>query len=489
MKGAPAMIRKQDLARIEPLLYEIPTSHRDDMRVPARIYADDYVLEEALTDRSLEQLINTTTLPGVVRYTMAMPDIHQGYGFPIGGVAATLLPEGIISPGGVGYDINCGVRLLTTRIETEAIRPHMNKLMSALSQKVPTGVGKSGAMRLSQKDLRTLLERGVGWAVSNGYASREDQEHTEDQGCMEAANADALSPRAIERGKNQVGTLGSGNHFLEVDEIVEVFDQTVAERFGLVPGRACVWIHCGSRGLGHQVCTDFVRTMQGSISKYGIRLADRELVCAPFNSPEGRKYFEAMCCAANYAWVNRQVITHLIRQAFEQILARQGIDPSLRMLYDVCHNIAKVERHEVEGKLSEVCVHRKGATRAFGPGRSEVPADYRDLGQPVLIPGDMSSGSYVLVGTAKAMQDTFGSTCHGAGRVMSRSRARRLVRGQELRTRLEGQNITVRARSMAGLAEEAPEAYKDLDKVVGVVHVAGIARKVARTRPLGVMKG
>ena len=483
------MITKRDLVRIEPLLYEIPASHRDDMRVPARIYADHYILEKAFEDRSMTQLINTTTLPGVVKYTMAMPDMHQGYGFPIGGVAATLLPDGVISPGGVGYDINCGVRLLTSTIEAEAIRPHMDRLMSALYASVPAGVGGTGNIRLSDKELRNLLETGVGWAVRKHYATAEDREHTEDRGCMEAAKASAVSPRALERGREQVGTLGSGNHFLEVDEIVEVYDQEVASALGLVLGQFCVWIHCGSRGLGHQVCTDAVRAMQQSVAKYDIHLPDRELVCAPYDSPEGRQYFEAMCCAANYAWVNRQVITHLVRESFAQALAGRLGELELRLLYDVCHNIAKVERHQIDGKVAELCVHRKGATRAFGPGRQEVPPDYREFGQPVLIPGDMSSGSYVLVGTAKAMEDTFGSTCHGAGRLMSRGEARRRVRGERLRDDLERAGIVVRAKSMSGLAEEAPQAYKDLDRVVDVVHKAGIARKVARTRPMGVMKG
>jgi len=483
------MLTKQDLTRIKPLLYEIPATYRRDMRVPARIYADDYVLKNALGDRSMEQLINTTTLPGVVKYAMAMPDVHQGYGFPIGGVAATLLPDGIISPGGVGYDINCGVRLLTSTVKAEAIRPHMDEVMSALYAHVPAGVGVSGSLRLSERELCNLLETGVAWAVKKHYATEDDREHTEDRGCMEGAKASAISPRALERGRKQVGTLGAGNHFVEVDEIVEIYDQEVAAAFGLVPGQFCVWIHCGSRGLGHQVCTDTVRLMQQTVSKYDIHLPDRELACAPFDSPEGRQYFQAMCCAANYAWVNRQVITHLVREALERVLAGRLGRIDLRLLYDVCHNIAKVEQHEVDGKMVELCVHRKGATRAFGPDQQSVPRDYRQFGQPVLIPGDMGTGSYVLVGTARAMQETFGSTCHGAGRLMSRKRARRSVRGEKLRDELERRSITVRAKSMAGLAEEAPQAYKDLDRVVDVVHRAGIARKIARTRPMGVMKG
>ena len=483
------MITKQNLIRVEPLLYEVPKGQRPDMRVPARIYADDGLLEMALGDRSIEQLINTATLPGIACYALAMPDVHEGYGFPIGGVAATVLPDGVISPGGVGYDIKCGVRLLTRTIEAEAIRPLMGRLMDALYKNIPSGVGETGEIRLSDKELRNVLEQGAAWAVRNGYGTKDDLEHTEDQGCMKDAEADAVSPRAMERGRNQLETLGSGNHFLEVDEVVEIYDEAVARQFGLFAGQVCVWIHCGSRGLGHQICEDGVRLMQQSVSKYRIQLPDRELACAPFSSPEGQKYYKAMSCAANYAWANRQIITHQVRRSFEHVLAGEFKNLQLRVLYDVCHNIAKVEQHEVEGKMARVCVHRKGATRAFGPGHPDVPEVYRALGQPVLIPGNMASGSYVLVGTAKAMQDTFGSTCHGAGRVLSRAAARRSIRGEQLRANLEQADVTVRAGSMAGLAEEAPHAYKDLDRVVDVVHKAGIARKVARTRPMGVIKG
>ena len=483
------MVSKHDFVRIEPLLYEITRSHRPGMRVPARIYADDALLEAALEDRAVEQLLNTTALPGVVSHALAMPDFHQGYGFPIGGVAATALPDGVISPGGVGYDINCGVRLLSTSLVSEEVRPRVPELMDALYASVPSGVGTKGDLRLSSKEMRAVLERGASWAVGRGYGRREDLHHTEDQGCMPGADADSLSERARERGETQVGTLGSGNHFLEVDEIVQVFDEEIAAAFGLVQGMVCVWIHCGSRGLGHQVCTDAVRQMQGSPAKYGIEIPDRELVCAPFDSDEVKTYLRAMSCAANYAWVNRQVITHNVRRAFEGVLGGQLPAGDLGVVYDVCHNIAKVETHEVDGSMVELCVHRKGATRAFGPNRPEVPLDYRCVGQPVLVPGNMATGSYVLVGTDKAMRDTFGSTCHGAGRTMSRSRARKMVRGQALRAQLEADDISVRAKSMRGLAEEAPHAYKDLERVVDVVHRSGIARKVARTRPLGVIKG
>lgn len=483
------MVAKQDLLRVEPWLYEISTDQRQDMRVPARLYADDDLLEAALEDRSIEQLINTATLPGIVQHALAMPDVHQGYGFPIGGVAAMALPHGVISPGGVGYDINCGVRLLASSVDAESVRPHMDRLMDALFGEVPTGVGSSGDLRLSKKDLLRVLEEGAAWVVKRGMGDAKDLEHTEDQGRMADADASAVSARALERGGTQLGTLGAGNHFLEVDEIVEVYDEAVANAFGLAKGRVCLWIHCGSRGLGHQICTDAVRLMQGAQKKYGIQVPDRELVCAPFDSPEGRQYFQAMCCAANYAWANRQAITHLVRQAFAKALAGRAANTDLRVVYDVCHNIAKVERHDVDGRTRKLCVHRKGATRAFGPGRSEVPAAYRAVGQPVLIPGSMGAGSYVLVGTDKAMQDTFGSTCHGAGRMMSRAAGRKHFRGEELRAELEQEGITVRAGSMRGLVEEAPQVYKDLDRVVNIVHRAGISRKVARTRPLGVIKG
>lgn len=483
------MVAKQDLTQIAPYLYEAAPTVAEWMRVAARVYADDALLDMALEDRAIEQLINTAALPGIVGRALAMPDVHQGYGFPIGGVAATLLPDGAISPGGVGYDINCGVRLLTTGVEAAALRPHMERLMTALFNQVPTGVGKGGEIKLSKRNLGDLLEQGSAWVVAKGYGTPDDLRHTEDEGCMKDARAAAVGSRALERGAPQLGTLGSGNHFLEVDEISEVYDEAAARALGLKVGDACVWIHCGSRGLGHQVCADAVRALQGASAKYGYRLPDRELACAPLSSPEGQTYFQAMCAAANYAWANRQVITQQVRLAWRQALQGALGEADLRVVYDVCHNIAKIETHLVAGKRVKVCVHRKGATRAFGPGRAEVPAAYRALGQPVLIPGDMGSGSYVLLGTDKAMQETFGSTCHGAGRSLSRTQARKGVRGEELRAELESRHITVRAASMSGLAEEAPDAYKDLEAVVRVVDHAGLSRRVARTRPLGVMKG
>ena len=482
-------IKKQEFRRVEEYVYELPAGTRPHMRVPARIYADDDILEAALGDRSVIQLVNTTSLPGVVRYTLAMPDIHQGYGFPIGGVAATELPSGVISPGGIGYDINCGVRLATSTIMLEEVQPHLEKLVGALFRAVPAGVGKGGQVRLNDRDMDAVLERGSGWAVQKGYGYKADLEHTEERGAMAAADVGAVSPRARKRGRGQLGTLGSGNHFVEVQVVDQVYDPEVAEVFGLREGLVTVLIHSGSRGLGHQVCTDYVRQLQGALQKYKIRVPDRELVCAPLDSPEGKAYFGAMAAAANYAWANRQCLLHLTRRAFEKTLKGQVKDPRLTLLYDVAHNIGKIETHVVEGREVTVCVHRKGATRAFGPDRPEVPRGFRAVGQPVLIPGDMGTASYVLVGTQRAMETTFGSTCHGAGRLLSRSAAKRKIRGETVVQDLRQKGIIVRGASMKGLAEEAPLAYKDVDRVVNVVHRAGIARKVARLRPLGVIKG
>ncbi len=483
------MSLRKDLEQLAPFLYEVPTSYRQDMRAPGRIYADEGLLEAALADRSVDQLVNTTTLPGIVKYALAMPDIHQGYGFPIGGVVATRLSDGIISPGGVGYDINCGVRVLTSSIDADELESHMPRLMDALFRNVPTGVGRSGSISLSDREMHAVLEKGSWWTLSKGYATEADCAHTEDGGRMEHADPSAVSPRAMARGRDQLGTLGSGNHFLEVDRVAEIHDERLARAYGLRLNQVVVWIHCGSRGLGHQVCTDAVRDMQRALSRYNIRLPDRELACAPFESPEGRKYMAAMSSAANFAWANRQVITHLVRQTFEEVLGDILPNLHLPLLYDVCHNIAKVEQHKVDGERVKVCVHRKGATRAFGPGEPQVPEDYRAYGQPVLVPGDMGTGSYILAGTESAMRHTFGSSCHGAGRVISRSQARRTVRGEQLRVELEQGAIAVRAGSMAGLAEEAPVAYKDLERVVDVVHRSEIAKRVARTKPMGVIKG
>jgi tRNA-splicing ligase RtcB len=483
------MVSKKDMKRVEEYVYEIPKGFRPDMRVPARLYADEELLEAALRDRSIEQLVNTATLPGVVKYTLAMPDIHQGYGPPIGGVIPSKTSTGIISPGAVGYDINCGVRLLRSNILAEEVKPIMDDIVKALFRGVPSGVGRGGDIRLSGRQMDEVLEKGSAWAVSQGYGTKDDLEHTEERGALAGAQARAVSQRAKKRGRDQLGTLGSGNHFIEVAEVEEVYDEEVAEAFGLFKGQMVIWVHSGSRGLGHQVCTDYVRDLQQAVTKYSIKLPDRELVCAPFESPEGRNYFAAMASAANYAWANRQILAHRVRLVMDDVLAGLVKDRELTLVYDVAHNIAKVEKYPIDGQLTELIIHRKGATRAFGPGMEVLPADYRAMGQPVLIPGDMGTASYVLVGTAEAMEKTFGTSCHGAGRVMSRRAATKKIRGRNVQEELAEKGIVVRGGSWKGLAEEAPEAYKDVDRVVNVVHATGIARKVARIVPLGVIKG
>jgi tRNA-splicing ligase RtcB len=482
-------MNKKDFKRINDYLWEVPRGFRDDMRVPARLYASDKLLEEATRDQSLDQLVNTATLPGIVQYALAMPDIHQGYGFPIGGVVATELPHGVISPGGVGYDINCGVRLLGSRMAREEIEPYIDDVATALYHNCPSGVGKKGHLRLSRNELDELVVNGSRWALKKGYARREDVERTEEKGELAGADPGQVSERAKQRGMPQVGTLGAGNHFIEVDVIDEIYDDEAAAAMGLRLGNIAVQIHCGSRGFGHQVCDDYVKRLQPAVQKYGLRLPDRQLVCAPFESPEGQAYFGAMACAANYAFANRQVLAHYARLSFEQTLAGKVDDWDLFQVYDIAHNIAKVETHEVDGQRMRVCVHRKGATRAFGPGFEGLPPEYREIGQPVLVPGSMGTMSFVLVGTAASMEQTFGSTCHGAGRTMSRSQAKKKVQGGRLIDQLARDGIVVRAGSLKGLAEEAPMAYKEVDNVVQVVHGAGIARKVARLRPLAVIKG
>lgn len=481
---------RKAIKQLGPYLYEIPKSYREDMRVPARIYADHRLLDQILEDRSLEQVVNTATLPGIVKYALAMPDIHQGYGFSIGGVVATdPRHDGVISPGGVGYDINCGVRLLASQIDEAELSPYVGDLATAMYRQVPSGVGERGFLKLDYQEMDEVLQTGARWALKQGLARPEDLVHTEENGSMPGADPTKVSRKAKERGRSQIGTLGSGNHFAELDVVDEIFNVEAAAAMGLFPHQIVVQIHCGSRGLGHQVCTDYVESFQRVLKKYNIELPDRQLVCAPVDSPEGRDYIGAMNAAANYAWCNRQVLVHQIRQAFEAVLAGKVGGWDLRQVYDIAHNMAKLEVHDVDNHRLRVCVHRKGATRAFGPGSEVLPDDYREIGQPVLVPGSMGTASWVLVGTEGSMSQTFGSTCHGAGRVMSRSRAKREVRGTELRDRLEHRGIAVRAGSMSGLAEEAPVAYKDVDNVVEVVAGAGIARKVARLRPVAVVKG
>jgi tRNA-splicing ligase RtcB len=482
-------IRKQDFTKINDYLWEIPKSYHDDMRVPVRVYADDELLEDALGDASIQQAVNVASLPTLIGHVVVMPDVHQGYGMPIGGVMAAPLPSGIISPGSVGYDINCGVRLLASHASHDEVKDHIGDLATALYRNCPSGVGSEGHIRLSHDEFTDMLRQGSKWALKQGYARREDLDHTEEFGTMPGADPVKVSERAIKRGRPQIGTLGAGNHFIEVDRVTSIFDEEAARVLGLFEDQIVVQIHCGSRGFGHQVCTDYVSDFQAAVRKYGIQLPDRELVCAPLDSPEGKDYLGAMACAANYAFANRQVLAHLIRRSFEEVLAGKVKDFDLHQVYDIAHNMGKIEEHMIGGRPIKICVHRKGATRAFGPGSDVLPPDLKPIGQPVLIPGSMGTASWVLLGTAGSMEQSFGSTCHGAGRVMSRSKAKKVIRGEKLRDELQGRGIMVRAGSMPGLAEEAPQAYKDVDRVIEVVSKAGIARKVARLEPVAVIKG
>jgi len=483
------LVRKEDFKQLSPFLWEIPTTYRSGMRVPVRLFADDRLLEDALDDKSLEQAVNASMLPGLVGHVTVMPDVHQGYGFPIGGVAATRLPHGVISPGAIGYDINCGVRLLASRITLEEAEASMADLASALYRNCPSGVGVKGSIKLSTKELERVCREGAEWALDNGYAQEIDLARTEEGGRILGADPEAVSDRAKQRGQPQLGTLGAGNHFVEVDVVDQVFDSGAASAMGLALGTLALQIHCGSRGFGHQVCTDYVREFQPAAARYKIQLPDRELVCAPLDSPEGKRYLAAMACAANYAFANRQIMAHHARRSFEEALGGRVPDWELHQVYDIAHNMGKIEEHAVGDERVRVCVHRKGATRAFGPGFEGLPDDYRPLGQPVLVPGSMGTASWVLLGTEGSMQQSFGSSCHGAGRTMSRKQAKRTVRGDQLRAELERRGIQIRAGSMPGLAEEAPQAYKDVDAVVEVVARAGIAKKVARLRPVAVIKG
>jgi tRNA-splicing ligase RtcB len=475
--------------KIDDYTWEIPKT--GGMHVPGRVYADETLFASVARDNCLQQVVNVAHLQGIVRYSMAMPDAHWGYGFPIGGVAGTDVAEGgVISPGGVGYDINCGCRVLVTQLTRDDVKDKIGNIVNALYSKVPCGVGSSGAIsKLSVGELKKLLRDGAAWAVKRGYGSESDLERTEERGAMESADPDALSERALERGRNQVGTLGSGNHFLEVGVVERVFDPEVARVFGLEEGRITLMIHSGSRGLGYQVCDDSLKVMQRAVEKYHLRIPDRQLACAPVESPEGRRYLAAMSAAANYAWTNRQVMMALAERALEHALGASPKDLGLRLVYDVCHNIAKLEKHDVAGERKTLCVHRKGATRSFPPGHPDVPGPYKDVGQPVLVPGDMGTGSYVCVGTNEAMENTFGSACHGAGRMMSRSKAIKRGKGRSIDRELEQQGIIVKARQRKTLAEEMPDAYKNVDAVVDVMHAAEICRKVVRIHPIGVVKG
>lgn len=482
-------INFHDLKKINNYEWEIPRGFRKDMRVAVRIFASAQLLESVMKDKSLEQAVNASTLPGLVGNVLVMPDMHQGYGFPIGGVAATKYPEGVISPGAIGYDINCGVRLLGSQITYKEARPYIDELADALYHFCPSGVGGKGHLRLTEKELDQVCRQGSRWALKNGYATEMDLLRTEDSGEIDGADPSRVSKRAKDRGRPQLGTLGGGNHFIEIDLVDQIFDQRAAQVMGLQEGDLAIQIHCGSRGFGHQICSDYVREFQGAVHRYGIVLPDRELVCAPMDSPEGESYLAAMRAAANYAFANRQVLTFYARKAFEESLAGKVANWHLHQIYDIAHNMGKIETHLVDGKQIEVCVHRKGATRAFGPGEPGLPPEYQKIGQPVLVPGSMGTASWVLTGTKESMTRSFGSSCHGAGRRMSRSKAKKQIRGNILLSQLESQGIRIKAGSLSGLAEEAPKAYKDVDAVVEVVVGAGIANKVARLVPLAVIKG
>lgn len=475
------------LIQIDEYVWEIPRT--GNMRVPGRVYASPAMIEGIRQEDALIQVANVATLPGIVKASLAMPDIHQGYGFSIGGVAAFDWKEGVVSPGGVGYDINCGVRLAATRLEEADVRPRLEDLVNGLYRNVPSGVGSQGAISLTEKEQKEVLRTGSSWAVEHGYGEADDIEHTEDGGCLPGADPDEVSERALARGKKQLGTLGSGNHFLEVGVVDEIYDERVARSFGLFQGQVTVMLHSGSRGLGYQICDDFLAVMARHVQALPFTLPDRQLACAMIQSDPGKRYFAAMACAANYAWANRQILMVLAREVFLKVLQLGPRDLGLRLVYDVCHNIAKKEEHLVDGRLRSVCVHRKGATRSFPPGHPAVPPAYRHVGQPVLVPGDMGTASYVLVGTEKALNETFGSTCHGAGRVLSRTAAKKAARGRAIYRELEDRGILVRWTGRGTMAEEMPDAYKDISQVVEVVHGAGISRKVARLRPMAVVKG
>ena len=475
------------VARVGPTTYEI--AREGAMRVPGRVYADESLFAQTGHEEALQQVANVATLPGVVTASIAMPDIHWGYGFPIGGVAAMDERDGVVSPGGVGFDINCGVRLVRTGLGVEEVRPRLEALMQELMRRVPQGSGPHGALELGERDLIRLAERGAPFLAQRGFATDDDLAHIEEGGVLAGADTAAVSAKAVARGRSQVGSLGSGNHFLEVQVVDEVLDEPAARAFGVAPGQVTVMIHSGSRGFGHQVCTDYLARMAQAAAQAGIELPDRQLACAPLGSAAAREYLAAMACACNFAFANRQMMLHEVRGAFERVFGSSWERLGVQLVYDVAHNIAKREVHLVDGREQPVWVHRKGATRAFGPGRPEVPAGYRAVGQPVIIPGSMGTESWLLAGTDEAMRQTWGSTCHGAGRALSRHAAKKLRSGAEVRRELEHRGIVVKAGSVASLAEEAPYAYKDVAGVVGVVHDAGLSRKVARLKPLGVLKG
>jgi tRNA-splicing ligase RtcB len=478
------------LKKIDDYRWEIPREYRSGMRVPGLIYASEDMLDSIREEQAAEQVVNVAFLPGIVGHSLAMPDIHWGYGFPIGGVAATRVEDGVVSPGGVGYDINCGVRLLRTNMREDEVRPKMEELLSALFTQIPSGLGSTGKIKVGKKEMDDILTAGARCAVKRGFGTDDDLDVTEEGGCLKGADPDKVSAKAKERGSPQSGTLGSGNHFLEVEVVGEIYDEAAARAMGINEvGQVLLLIHTGSRGLGHQVCDDYIRMLREAMQRHGIEVPDRELACAPVRSPEGRDYLAAMACAANYAWANRQCITHWARDCFVQVFGRSLREIGLDMVYDVAHNIAKIENYDVNGKKLGLCVHRKGATRAFPAGHPHIPSRYKEIGQPVLIPGDMGRYSFVAVGTDRAVKESFGSVCHGAGRRMSRHAAKRGVRDADVARDLAARGIIAKAASKGGLAEEASQAYKDVAEVVDVCHRAGLCRKVIKAYPLGVVKG
>jgi len=476
--------------KISDVEYRIDPIESKGMRVPVTIYANEELLSKMLSDRTIQQAMNVATLPGVQKHVVVLPDGHEGYGFPVGGVAAMSVDDGVISPGGVGYDINCGVRLIRTNLDEKDVRPKLKDLVNELFRAVPSGVGSEGVVKLSNAELDEVLTEGVYWAIRNGYGWEEDAEVCEENGKMKGADPSKVSNMARKRGAPQLGTLGSGNHFLEVQKVDKIYDHEAAKAMGIDhEGQITVLIHCGSRGLGHQICSDYLRVSESALKRYGITLPDRELACVPNSSPEGEAYRKAMYSALNFAWSNRQMITHWTRKAFEKVFNMSESDLGMHLVYDVAHNIAKVEEHKIDGSLKQVVVHRKGATRAFPANRPELPERYRSLGQPVLIPGSMGTASWILLGNARSMDLTFGSTAHGAGRTMSRAAAKRSYTAQEVQKRLEVRGIYIKALTKEGVVEETPEAYKDVDAVADVSHRVGIATKVARLVPIGVIKG
>lgn len=482
-------IKGISLNQIDEYVWEIPQT--GNMNVPGRIYISNEMIETSLKEEeALQQVINVAHLPGIEKYSLAMPDIHWGYGFPIGGVAATNFEEGVISPGGVGYDINCGVRLARTSLEYNFVKSKIDKLVENLFNKIPTGVGAKGAIpKLSEKELKKLVTEGVNWIIEKGYGDAEDIEFTEEKGHLKNVNNDTVSSKAFERGMDQIGTLGSGNHFLEIDFVEEIYDEKVASVFGLFKNQIVVLIHTGSRGYGYQICDDYLKLLIKEGNKFGFNLPDKQLACAPLSSQEGKDYLSAMSSAANFAWNNRQVIMHLAKEAFKSTFKIKESELDFHLIYDVCHNIAKTEEHEINGEKNKLCIHRKGATRAFPPNNIFIPEKYKEVGQPVLIPGDMGRYSFVCVGTEKAMEETFGSSCHGAGRLQSRNKALKEGKGRNLVKELKEKGITIHAKGFSTIAEEMPSAYKDVSDVVEVMHNAGITLKVAKLKPIGVIKG